>query len=172
MNVTTEYDNLIKEATEDWLPQWEWLWFKSQFYAESLLQADAVSPAGAKGLCQFMDDTWDDVSVRLHYPSTASPFNPIYAIPAGVYFMSLLRNGWAAKRSEDDRRKLSFASYNAGFGNILKAQKLANGATDYDSIIAKLPDVTGKKSKETIGYVKRIVEYYNEFKKQENGNAT
>jgi membrane-bound lytic murein transglycosylase F len=56
-----------------------------------------------------------------------------------------------------DRFKLSAASYNAGIGNLLKAQNHCNNARLYDDVIPCLPRVTGRHSKETIGYVQNIV---------------
>jgi hypothetical protein len=52
------------------------------------------------------------------------------------------------------------ASYNCGFGNMLKAQKLANNANDYASIIRALPGVKKVKAAEPTAYVKRILRYY------------
>jgi len=52
------------------------------------------------------------------------------------------------------------ASYNAGMGNLLKAQKKVGGKLLYKEIIQGLPEVTGKHSKETIDYVQKILSYY------------
>ena len=168
--ITTEYDKYFEQYMAQWLPDWNWIYLKSQAYAESLLQPDAVSEAGAQGIMQFMDDTWADVSFRLRFPSTASPFDPQYAIEAGAYYMALMRNGWAAERPESDRRELAFASYNAGFGNILEAQKLSGGKNLYRDIIDFLPQVTGaQNAKQTSDYVTRIQTYYMKFS---NGAST
>jgi len=169
MSVTKEYDEWFTKYTNQWLPEWPWLWLKAQGYAESLLQPDAVSPTGAKGIMQIEPETWEDIKVRLRtiIPWKADIFEPEWNIAGGVYYMATMRNGWAAPRPESDRRNLAFASYNAGFGNILKAQKKANGVNDYDSIIAKLPMITGKKAQETITYVERIETYYNQFVRAE-----
>jgi soluble lytic murein transglycosylase-like protein len=162
--ITTEYDSLFEQYMTQWLPQWPWLYLKAQAYAESLLQPDAVSSAGAQGILQFMPETWQDVSFRLRFPSTATPFQPTYAIEAGAYYMSLMRNGWAAPRPESDRRELAWASYNAGFGNILEAQKLSGGKNLYQDIINFLPQVTGaQNAKQTTSYVTRIQTYYMQF---------
>lgn len=168
--VTKEYDQWFQEYAKRWLPEWDWLWLKAQGYAESLLQPDAISGAGAKGIMQFIDSTWYDMKSRLRtvVPPNAKVTDPQWNICAGVYYMALLRNGWAAKRSEDDRRKLAQASYNAGMEHLIEAQKKAGGVNDYASIIAKLPMITGAKSHETITYVERIEEYYNQFKKEQN----
>lgn len=166
----TTYDDSFKEAVTQWLPEWDFLWLKAQGYAESRLVPSAQSTAGAKGIMQIMDDTWYDVKQRLQtiIPSNASVFEPHWNIIGGVYYMSVMRNGWAFPRPEDDRRKLAFSSYNAGFGNILLAQKLSGGKADYDSIIVELPKVTGiENAQQTTAYVQRIYEYYQQFTSEE-----
>ena len=168
MSVTKEYDELIKASAAQWIPEWSWLYLKAQWYAESLLDINAVSPVGAEGPCQFMPETWSDVKSKLRYPFNASPKDPQYAFNAGAYYMAVMRSGWSAKRSEEDRAKLARSSYNAGFGNLLEAQKLSGGKPDYASIIAKLPEVTGVvNAKQTTDYVVRIERYYQQFKAEE-----
>jgi hypothetical protein len=77
--------------------------------------------------------------------------------------MAKLLNSWSAPRPDIDRYCLALASYNAGFGNLLKAQKAAGGANDYASIIRSLPHVTGHHAAETTAYVKRILNYFNQM---------
>ena len=70
----------------------------------------------------------------------------------------------ASERTEDERRKLTMASYNCGTGNMLKAQKVAQGASGYDRIIAALPHVTGiANAAETTDYVIKIERWYGEL---------
>jgi membrane-bound lytic murein transglycosylase MltF len=172
MNFPTQFDDVIKATATQWLPEWDWLYLKAQWCAESLLKLDAVSPTGARGPCQFEPDTWRDTAFRLRFPLGASPEDPKFAFSAGAYYMGLMRNGWAAPRSEDDRRKLAQASYNAGFGNILKAQGRAGGVSGYEAIIAMLPYVTGpENAKQTTDYVKRIETYYQQLKAGEGNDA-
>lgn len=132
----------------------DWLYWKSQLYQESQLEPEAVSRSGARGLAQFMGPTWADVSRELELagalPSAVEP-----AINAGAYYMAKLRRSWKAERPSLDRHFLALASYNAGLGNILKAQVRCGGNL-YQQIIACLPDVTGARSAETITYVDRI----------------
>lgn len=161
---TTAYDDIIQAASARWLPEWDWRWWKAEIAAESLFDPKAVSPAGAEGLAQFMPPTWKQVCKALHYPITASPFDPLLAIPAGAYYLARMRSAWwMGPRSEDDRRRLSQASYNAGLGTILKAQKKANNALDYARIVAQLDKVSGKRADETRGYVERIERYFEEM---------
>lgn len=164
MKYTDRYDRLIEVNSKAFLP-WNWLWLKSQFIAESRLDPKAVSPVGAKGIPQFMDPTWADMVRQLNLPKTATPFDPEHSIRAGAYYMGQLRNQWLkVERPENERRALAQACYNAGLGNILKAQRLAKGASDYNTIISRLHDVTGdKNADETRTYVQRIGRIYLEL---------
>ena len=79
--------------------------------------------------------------------------------------MSKMFGFWSAKRTVEQRMELSQASYNAGAGNILKAQRKAVKEGDcfanlWDCIKQFLRLVTGLHSKETIDYVARIHRYY------------
>jgi membrane-bound lytic murein transglycosylase F len=114
---------------------------------------------GAAGVAQFMPATWREVCAQLGY-GQVSPHVARYAIEAGAYYMARLHRAWSSPRPEHDRWDLARASYNAGLGNILKAQRRAGGALRYPAIIAALPDVTGHHSRETITYVERIHEIH------------
>jgi soluble lytic murein transglycosylase-like protein len=150
-----KYDGLIKSATAQWMPGVDWKLWKAQLFQESRLDPNARSPVGAEGLAQFMPGTWKDVTKALGWELVdrrlAAP-----SIEAGAYYMRKLRVAWHAPRSEVDRHNLAMASYNAGLGNILKAQKLCGGLSPYSSIIACLPEVTGPHADETLSYVPRI----------------
>jgi len=124
------------------------------------LKPDAVSPVGAMGLCQFMPGTWSEVERKMDFPSHASAFAPDLSIEAAAFYMGGLRRMWSAPRPEADRHSLAMASYNAGAGHLLKAQRLCGGGNLYSEIIGCLPDITGHHSKETITYVDRIWGYW------------
>lgn len=136
----------------------DWRWLKAQCYQESRLKRFAVSPVGAQGLCQFMPGTWREMSKK--YPEIQDPWLPVHSIRAAALYMRQLNKGWSSPRPQSDRYHLALASYNAGFGNILKAQKKCNNARLYQPIIDCLPLITGHHSKETIGYVKHIKRFY------------
>lgn len=152
---SNRYDRDIKSATSKWWPGQDWRWWKSQLYQESLLNPDAISPVGARGLAQFMPGTWADMCQQLKW-GQVSPHVAQHSIEAGAYYMAKLSKGWSSKRPMLDRWDLARASYNAGFGNILQAQKVAGGAVLYADIMMALPIVTGHHSRETITYVERI----------------
>ena len=153
-----KYDWQIKKAARHYLPVTPWQMYKAQLIKESSLNTRAVSPVGAEGLAQFMPGTWRDVSRQLGL--VGSPMDAEIAIPAGAYYMSSLRNMWRWPRPEEDRYNLALACYNAGCGNILKAQALCNDASLYEPIMACLPLVTGRHALETLGYAPRIRKIY------------
>lgn len=150
------YDSIIKHATDDHLNGTDWRLLKAQLMAESALSPWAVSPAGAKGIAQFMPATWDEITQAMGIKD-ADITDVSIAIPACAFYMAKLISSWSAPRPTIDRYCLALASYNAGKGNLFKAQQHAGGVNDYRSIIAKLPEVTGdKNAKETRDYVRRI----------------
>jgi len=158
---SNKYDEQIKKATKlYWTDFNYWKYWKAQLYQESRFKTNAVSPVGAMGLAQFMPGTWKQISKELKYPVHAKAFVPRYSIYAGAYYMRKLRNSWNWKRPLLDKHYLALASYNAGLGNILKSQKRCDNALLYDDIIECLPGVTGRHSKETIDYVRKIKKWY------------
>jgi soluble lytic murein transglycosylase-like protein len=156
-----DYDTLIKASAARYLDDTDWRLAKAQLFQESRLNPNAESPRGAQGLAQFMPGTWRDMQRKMRMPATASPFDPEFAIPALCFYMSELHNEWSAKREPADRYALALASYNAGLGHLLKAQKLSGGANQYHKIIAQLRHVTGDDdAPETIDYVNKIFGYF------------
>lgn len=145
-----------------WPAGTNWRLWKAQLYQESRLDPSAVSPVGAAGLAQFMPATWADVCRRLGF-NGASPHETRYAILAGAYYMRTLHDGWSSRRPVKDRWQLAQASYNAGMGSILKAQRLCGNPSLYPDIIRCLPSVTGHYSRETITYVERIERWHKEM---------
>lgn len=152
-----QWDGDFKKYTSVYLPAvTDWRLLKAQCYQESRLDRFAVSPAGARGLCQFMPGTWSDVS----RPLGLNPDDIWLArtsIRAAAYYMGRLHRTWSAERPFMDRHMLAMASYNAGAGHLIKAQKLCNNRALYREIIPCLPQVTGRHSAETIDYVEKII---------------
>lgn len=159
----TKWDSDFKKWTKVYLPLYDYTLLKAQCYQESLLDPKAVSHVGAKGLCQFMDYTWDDVRKPLKFSAEANAFNPSLSIQAAAFYDARLRSSWKSKRPDYDRMNLTLASYNAGMGNIIKAQKACGNKSLYNEIIACLPDITGRHAKETKTYVRRIRRWESEM---------
>lgn len=160
------YDLSIRKWNGIYNPTIPWYWAKAQLLAESGLNPVAVSHVGAMGLGQFMPDTWTDMEQQLKFRGSA--FNPYLNIQASAYYMSKLRAQFKQHRPERDRHSLALAAYNAGLGNVLKAQKLGGGSLYYTPMIKALPSVTGQKhSKETRDYVNRIWSYVDYYRRKE-----
>ncbi len=161
VSFSNKYDKDIKKSVQIyWTDFNNWKYWKAQLYQESRLKPTAKSPVGAMGLAQFMPNTWKQISRELDYPMFANAYMPKYSVYAGAYYMRKLRNSWSWNRPAIEKNKLAQASYNAGLGNILNAQKLCDYTILWDDIKECLPQVTGHYSKETITYVERIKRWY------------
>jgi soluble lytic murein transglycosylase-like protein len=152
------YDLQIRLAARHWLPGVDWRLYKAQLIQESQLNPAAVSPVGAKGLAQFMPGTWQQWQQKSG--THLSPHDPAQAIEAGAWYMGNLRLIWRSPRPEVDRHNLAMASYNAGAGNIIKAQRACGNPPGYEAIMACLPQITGRHAAETRGYAPRIRAIY------------
>lgn len=156
--IPSKYDEYFKESLIFLPVGTDWRLLKAQCYQESRLNPLAVSPVGATGLCQFMPATIKDMQSR--YSGLNNFWLPEVSIRASALYMNQLNKYWSSPRPTMDRYMLALASYNAGAGNVTKAQKKCNGNVLYNEIIKCLPLVTGKHSKETINYVELIVGKY------------
>ena len=159
-NSVTKYVSYFKKNTKHCFgPGFDWRYFKSQAIAESNLNSDAKSHAGAKGIMQIMPKTFEEIKYK-NSSIKGTAQQPKWNIAAGIYYDRAIWNLWKAKRPFGDRLAFMFGSYNAGKGNILKAQEIAQkkgmNPNMWSSIEKNLMEVTGKCSRETIGYVNKI----------------
>jgi len=136
------------------MPMLDWRLYKAQLIQESQLNPNAISPAGARGIAQFMPGTWEEW--RQVSGTLAGPHDAGESIKAGAWYMYRQRAIWKSPRPEEDRHNLALASYNGGAGNIIKSQKLCGGPPLYAEIMACLHQVTGRHAKETRGYAPSI----------------
>ncbi|PHS13461.1 MAG: hypothetical protein COA78_06910 [Blastopirellula sp.] len=157
----SEYDHIIRDAAIRWLPAgYDWRLFKAQLWQESKFDPLAVSEAGATGIGQFMRSSWTTWARKAGY-SGAKRTNPEASIYASAAYMGWLVGQWRTRRPPMDRYLLAMASYNAGLGHILSAQRLSGGRSGYAQIIAELDMVTKKKNaKETTEYGRKILGHY------------
>ncbi len=159
-NKVVKYDKYFSKYSKRYFgPNFDWRHFKAQAVAESRLKAKAKSRVGALGVMQIMPKTFKEIQKK--NPSIrGSREQPRWSIAAGIYYNRMIWNGWKAERPFQDRINFMFGSYNAGKSNILKAQKIAKreglNPNLWKSIEPALPNVTGKRSKETIGYIRKI----------------
>jgi len=155
-----KFDPYFSKYTKRYFgPGFDWQYFKAQAVAESRLIAGAKSRVGAMGVMQIMPRTFKEIQMK-NPTIKGTRAQPRWNIAAGIYYDRQLWNTWKAERPFQDRMNFMFGSYNAGKMNIIKAQKLAEesgrNSNLWQSIELELPGVTGKNSRETIGYVKKI----------------
>ena len=138
----------------------DWRWFKAMAMAESALNPAAVSPVGAVGVMQLMPGT--SAWIAKKFDIANSPKIPHLNIKMGICYAKTCYDVWKAESLEE---KIPFmcASYNAGPGNIIKAQKQAAARglnpAKWEDVSTCLAAVTGKHAAETLSYVRRITRY-------------
>jgi membrane-bound lytic murein transglycosylase F len=170
----SSYDDQIKKYSET--IGWDWRLAASLIYQESQFNPNANSWAGAAGLMQLM-------------PGTAKQFgaidvyNPDQNIKAGFKYLGYLNNLFADSITDSTERiKFILASYNVGQGHIVDARVLTEkygGDPDiwYENVEYYLTmkskpkyyndDIVKRgyaRGKETVKYVKEILERYDHYK--------
>lgn len=159
---SARYDNDIRRAVKTYwpdLPFWK-LW-KAQLIAESNLDPNVCSQAQACGLAQFMEPSWEDITRQIG-ESGANRFDARVAIDAGAYYMHGLRHQWMGRNRQTlNAHDLGTASYNAGLGSILKAQRKCNDALLWSDVAPCLQSIAGEAhAKETRDYVAKIRRFW------------
>ena len=121
--ILSDYDALLKENA----PRigWDWRLLASQMFQESRFSPTARSWAGAMGLLQLMPATAREVGV-------ADPYDPEQNVQGAVRYLEWLeRHYWGDKIADPQERiKFILASYNAGAGHVMDAQRLAEANGD------------------------------------------
>ena len=108
----------------------------AQIEVESGWNPNAVSPAGAEGLSQFMPYTWPSYAVDANGNGTASAFDPPDAIMAQAEFdcktLEQAQKDKASGRIQGDDLDIVLSAYNCGYGCVLAngGPKINNGETE------------------------------------------
>lgn len=170
------YDSLIQYYAG--LYGLDWRRIKRQIEVESSFNPAAVSPRGAKGLMQFMPDTWREQDDVDGIPALDDPFNAEENIAAGCKYMRFLYDRFPEIPDPTERYKFALAAYNAGRANINRCLAIAREATGAPASFAEweragrrpgpwqewefaarfLPLVTGSNAAETINYVRKVMQ--------------
>lgn len=154
---TTRYDPHFQKYSKRYFgADFDWRWWKAQAIAESGLDSTARSYCGAQGLMQIMPGTWAGIAPKL---GVTSPWLVKDNIQAGIYYDARMWAIWKAPRPLEERIAFTLASYNAGPGHIIKAQRLVapgRSPNHWQPVADELHRVTGRHAKETRDYVQRI----------------
>ncbi len=110
------YDELVQRHAEE--HGFDWRLIVAQMHQESRFDAQAVSWAGARGVMQLMPRTARELGVT-------DPMDPAQAIEGGVTYLGRMRDRFDEALLPTDRTWLALASYNAGHGHVVDAQRLA-----------------------------------------------
>lgn len=122
--------DLVRNARLAWGLDAPTATFAGQIHQESGWRADAVSPAGATGMAQFMPTTVQWISGLHPELRDAQPTNPSWALRALVEYDKWLYDRVPLTWSHCERMAFVLSSYNGGLGWLQKDVALAakNGA--------------------------------------------
>ena len=118
------YDEYFREAADS--TGYDWILIAAIAFSESRFDSTAVSEAGAQGVMQVMPETMRGFGI----PDTLHTDNRTNIMTAARLLQSLEKQFRRIKAPEE-RIKFQLASYNAGFGYIHDAMRLA-GKYGYD----------------------------------------
>jgi membrane-bound lytic murein transglycosylase F len=156
---TTKYDQYFRKYTKRFFGVgFDWKWFKAQAIAESNLNQDAKSWVNAKGIMQIMPKTFNEIKKK--NPFIADIDEPRWNIAAGIYYDQRLFRKWKADRPLNDKMNFTFASYNAGFRTIIRAQDICKDHDLNENLWHNIEKIAEKvkrwRHEETLGYVEKI----------------
>jgi len=137
----SEYDEEFKSQSARWMQGYDWRLLKAQCIQESRLNPDAVSSAGAEGLCQFMPTAWSEVQRK--FGTNAQRTVARESIRGAAWYMHrMIRNWDRRERTRIQVFYLAAASYNAGLGTVLKSQKRCDDGRLFEELFICLPAET------------------------------
>ena len=115
--IPEEYQALVFEAAQR-CPAVPPRVLAAQIATESSWQTDAVSPAGAQGIAQFMPATWDQFGIDANNDGARDVWDPVDAIHSAAELNCLNRRLVAEVPGTPLHNIL--AAYNAGHGAVRK----------------------------------------------------
>lgn len=111
------WDGLVRDVARN--HGFDWRLVLAQIYQESSFNPQSVSWMGATGLMQIMPPTARQLGVD------GDLTDPAISIEAGIRYLAWLRERFADDLPVQDRMWFTLAAYNAGFGHVADARRLA-----------------------------------------------
>jgi len=150
------YDNLVKQNAEE--TGWDWRLVSAIIYHESKFNNETFSNRGAVGLMQIRNERY----------SVDTLLDPAVNISIGTKYLAYLSRMFSEHGADSaECLRFTLAAYNAGEGNILKCIRTAEekgvDATRWDQVVEIIPEVPGFHGKQTIAYVREVLETYDEY---------
>ena len=157
---SSRYDETFRKYSKRYFgPSFDWRQFKAQGLTESNLASHATSEVGAFGVMQLMPSTFREV-VTQNPDILRRIDDPHWNIAAGIAYDRRLWMLWQQDSVTAYRREFMFASYNAGRGTMLMAQRAAQADQldhrSWPSIERVAPRIRRWRSRETLDYLRRI----------------
>lgn len=110
------YDDIVRTYVQPY--NFDWRLIVSQMYQESRFDPLASNSTGAFGLMQMLPRTAQELGVK-------DLKDPEQAIASGVQYLDWTRDRFSKDLPVQEQIFFSLASYNAGFGHVKDAQRLA-----------------------------------------------
>lgn len=110
------WDDITKKHAKKY--EFDWRLITAQMYQESQFDPKAKSYAGALGLMQVLPRT----AKQMGFSDLETPES---AIEAGVAYLDWTRDRFPNTMPIEERVRFSLAAYNAGFGHVYDARRLA-----------------------------------------------
>ena len=150
------YDGIVKQNAN--AMGWDWRLLSAIIYHESKFVNESCSARGAVGLMQIRNDRY----------SVDTLLDPAVNVSIGTKYLSYLSNMFADHGADSvECLKFALAAYNCGEGNVLKcirtAEELGVDPTRWDSIVSIIPKVPGFHGKQTIAYVREVLDTFDEY---------
>lgn len=134
------------------------LFVYSMMRQESLFEGFVISSAGARGLLQIIPATGQEMATFSGWPpdySSDDLYRPVVSVRLGVEYLARQLNAF------DNDLYAALAAYNAGPGNAVAWQKLANGDPDLFVEIVRF--------EETRNHIRSIYEIYDIYRRLYGG---
>ena len=113
----SEFDEIFKQESK--VLDWDWRLIAAVAYTESLFKDTIESDKGAYGLMQIQPEAAEQFGVYDYFRADSNVY-------VGVRYLSFLDKFFAKYINDSEERiRFTLASYNAGFGHILDAMRLA-----------------------------------------------
>ena len=150
------YDDLIKRNADEM--GWDWRLLSAMIYHESKFINESCSDKGAVGLMQINNERYSVDTLLI----------PEVNISIGTKYLTYLSKMFAEHGADSvECLKFALAAYNCGEGNLLKcirtAEELGVDPTRWDNIVSVIPEVPGFHGKQTIAYVREVLDTYDEY---------
>ena len=116
--VLSPYDAIVRRYAEQY--GFDWRMIVALMYQESRFDPEAQSFAGARGLMQVLPRTAEQLGFE-----NEQAHDPEVGIHAGIRYLAWVRDRFDDELPVRDRMWFTLAAYNAGFGHVNDARRVA-----------------------------------------------